>query len=663
MATKIYSYHVHLDTLPEVAWDQLRLAHRYYNRLIELENQRRGEYRALRTAMFPELAALEVRQEEINAEIDTLEAQKKAENANSRKKVKNLDLVARLKTLKEERKCVNARVKNQRNLARPLTCPTGEVNGKGEPKMRPLTRDELEDLAPSTQRDFSIRCIQLDAEDLERCKQARAECGVYWTTYLRIERAVQQAGKTSTTDPRFKRFTGEGCLGGQIQGGLSIGDALSGSSLNLKIGRLPSSSWATRRAWEHARTTVYLRIQSENRQPVWLELPILMDRPLPSTGLIKEAYVKCVKVGLKMHYALKLAIDSEEFDCLNPDKRDILAQRNPMPATGGTVAINFGWRTLPNGDVRVAYAVDAGGHQESLALPARVKSAYDLVERLQGYADEHFDAARGQLVSFLERGQDVPAWLQELCQTLSQWRSHGRLAVVAARLRDEVIGRERAQVLWEGYRSSTSTHGPLPSYERVTSYLPEATDLIKLAWYLEVWRKKDKHLVEYLSNLRQKCQDQRKDLFRCWSKSMASRYATLVIDNTNFAQMSRKAGVGEDGPSSEEIHASKEASPGELRSTLKEKFGRARVIELPAPRKTITCCLCGQDHGWDTKARYIQRCPVLERELDQDWNNCQNLLREHLGDPSESGPARNEESPEFSSSSHEVQVVAVAVGQ
>jgi hypothetical protein len=631
---KIYSYHVQLDTLPEYAFEQLKLANVYYNQLIELEQQRRSDYRTLRTSFFPNLAALEAQQIEINTQIDALEAKKKAENASARTKVKNKPLVAQLKDLKAERKRVNVLVKAERDISNPFTCAK-EGSQSDPPAQRPLTKEELGVLPPSTRRDFSLACIQIDALSLKKFKAARASCRVYSATYCRIERAVQQACKTSKTDPRFKRFRGEGCLGGQIQGGLAMDQVYLGD-LHFKIDPLPATTWqGSRRNWEHAYTVAHLRIGSNKRQPIWIDLPIKLDRPLPSTGTIKEAYLKVTKLGLKSIYELKVCIDSPEFECLHPSKRDMLQlskdpnRGSPMPPTSGICAINFGWRSLPSGDVRVAYLVDTTGHEETINLPQRVKSAFALVERLQGFCDEQFNHARDQLIQFLKDSQEVPEWLQEMTTSVGQWRSHSRLALVALRLRDAVLGREAAEALWQEYRRSNSTHGPLPTYEVITAFTPEANELANLAWYLEVWRKKDKHLIEYFSNLRDKCKNQRKNLYWCAAKSIASRYNVVVIDNTKFSQMARRAEIGEEGPCSEELKALKEASPGELRSTIVEKVGKNHIEILPSKNKTIICHYCGQDHGWDTRATYLQVCPTTGRDVDQDWNNCMNLLQEY----------------------------------
>ena len=648
---KIYSYHVHLKALPEYAFGQLKLAKAYYNQLIELENKRRSEYRSLRTSMYPALEALEAKQAELNAQIDSLEAQKKAENAAARTKVINKPLVAQLKELKADRKVVNASIRAERAIAKPLTCDE-EGSESIPPEQRPLTKEELEALPQSTQRDFSLACLLLEAQHTLRTKAARKACGVYWATYLRIEKAVKQAIKTSKTDPQFKRFKGEGCLGGAIQGGLSLDQVYLGDT-HFKIDPLPESTWKTRKGWEHAYTMAHLRIGSDERLPIWLHLPIKLDRPLPRTGSIREAYLKVTKLGLKSIYELKICIDTTEFDTPQKSKREVLRLSkgntlgSHLPPPSGACAINFGWRSLPTGEVRVAYLVDTSGHEEIVTLPARVKSAFDLVSRLQGYCDEQFDTARGHLVEYLKVGQDIPEWLQKMTTTIGQWKSHTRLALIAIRLRDEVIGREKSETLWQAYRSTTSTHGPLPSYAAITSFVSEANEITKLAWYLEIWRKKDKHLIEYYSNLRDKCKNQRKDLYRCVAKSIALSYNVIVIDNTNLAQMARRPEVGEEGACAAELNAAKEASPGELRSSIIEKAGKNHIEVLPAKNKTITCHLCGQNHEWDTKASHIQLCPTTGREVDQDWNNCKNLLQEFKQSGAGSNPAtaRTENTP------------------
>lgn len=53
-------------------WDHLFLAHRYYNKLVEIERERQEDFRVIRRRYAPELAVYEEKMEEISAQIGHL---------------------------------------------------------------------------------------------------------------------------------------------------------------------------------------------------------------------------------------------------------------------------------------------------------------------------------------------------------------------------------------------------------------------------------------------------------------------------------------------------------------------------------------------------------------------------------------------------------------
>ena len=528
MATKIYSYHVQPVTRDnpqnEYMWQQLRASKTYYNVLIDIELAKRAEYRAIRSSLCPELEAMEAQETTLEGELNTLVEQLQGERKSARTRVKNPNLQASIKAAKEALATLRCSIKALRTQVSPFQIPTGEMTtGKNpKPKMRHATLPELEAMPPSVQVDFSRRVIALEVRTNDQVKAARAASSLYWKNYLRVEDAIQDA-KKSKVDPSHKGFRGTGTIGGQIQGGLSTAEVYS-DNVHLRITRPPNNTWSNGAHWRHAHVPCQLRVGSDDHgKPLWLELSLHLDRPLPP-GTIKEAYLKIIKIGLVQKYALKLTI-VEADDCLRPNKRDDPVRSTLSVQCPGVCAINFGWRALRNGDVRVAYLVDTEGRQHEVTLPARVKEAFRLAERLQGFADTHFDTAQSVLRAYLADPSNLrPEWVAQAVENIHLWKAHGKLAMLATRLRQETIGDERGRALWAQWtRERLAAHQDLfGSFEEVTAYLPDVEPLTKLAWYLEVWRKKDKHLIQWAANQRQNCQDFRKNLFRCEGKSINS---------------------------------------------------------------------------------------------------------------------------------------------
>jgi hypothetical protein len=70
---------------------------------------------------------------------------------------------------------------------------------------------------------------------------------------------------------------------------------------------------------------------------VWLELPVVLHRPLPADGTIRSASVICERVGSRERWRLLITV----------------AQPERAIRQGPAVALDLGWRLLPHG-LRVA---------------------------------------------------------------------------------------------------------------------------------------------------------------------------------------------------------------------------------------------------------------------------------------------------------------------
>src|SRR5690606_27442140 len=126
-----------------------------------------------------------------------------------------------------------------------------------------------------------LAAINVRANDMR--KALRARCGVYWGTYLLAE-AAADAQRREKMDPSFRRWTGEGRIGVQIQGGMPAVALVGGDDTRLQVDAIDPRAWSGTRSERrlHARTTLRIRIGSEGRDPVWASFPMIMHRPLPT---------------------------------------------------------------------------------------------------------------------------------------------------------------------------------------------------------------------------------------------------------------------------------------------------------------------------------------------------------------------------------------------
>ena len=236
---RVYQYGLLQPTTgQDLVWTQLRSAHRYYNRLIEIERERRAAYRAFRSAHG--LADLEAEYASAQAEIERARDAVSAQRGRDRSR----------KTDPALRAVVVAAVAAAREIAALLRVRSAE-----------MARDPV----------LLVESDRINDEARARVKVARAECGVYWGTYLLVEAAVDAAVK-SKTDPAFRRWDGRGRLGVQIQGGMPAGE-LFGDDTRAQI-----APTADHRAGRRAGTRRMLRLRvgsTPDRQPIWAEWPMV----------------------------------------------------------------------------------------------------------------------------------------------------------------------------------------------------------------------------------------------------------------------------------------------------------------------------------------------------------------------------------------------------
>ena len=611
MTTMVYSYGAKPPSLREAeCCEQIFLAHRYQNKLVEIERNRRERTATyMDTVLGPELLQ---RRDFLEEQIKiALESVKKARQDTAKLKI---DSEARSAMKKEDAK--KARQKSVRRV---------KMDPEAKAQIE-LWRAELKDVRLRIrEKKTAIRAAEaevnegpiaiINAESKQAVRDARAVCGVFWGTYLLAERAHQLACG-SIAPPKFHRFDGSGQIGVQLQGqcegadraGLPVSKLGSGDN-RLQVLDMAQTEW--RPKWDpvgrncpgpnlESWRLLRIRIGSDKRDPIWAEVPFKLHRPLPENGIVIWATVQRRRCGTTFtwHVQFTLSIPGESSVHQDPNR---------------TATIDVGWRVVPDG-LRVA-TLSSG---ESLVLNDRILGQLEKPEKIRSGRDKDFDAIRISLQAWLT-DKEPPTWLtvkdkrdETPLQNLGKWRSTAKLAKVVLQWRDN------------------RTPGDEDIYQA-----------------LEAWRKQDRHLLEMESHLRQRGQNARLDLYRNWALQVCKMYGVLVLEKIDLRELAKIPTVeSPDDPMPLRVrHARTFATISELKLCLEEaaiKTGTELRYHLPRDT-TQRCHLCGHlDRGGPLSAVSGQpmgklasrvdprpleiRCPACGFSVDQDFRAAQNLL-------------------------------------
>jgi hypothetical protein len=568
---KVYKYSIRLSKEGEDAvFEQLRQSRDFYNQLVEIENARRAAYRAARSAAVPPYAAAEEDVATLVAGLEDVRSAILATRKAKRAKISTADLDSEAKALRASLKVASARLKELRK----------------EADADPAVKEE------------AARISELGKQLI---KSAYHNSPLYWTTQGKVLKAFDQARKDSAA-PRFKSFEPRGSVGGQIlaRNGkfLSTTTVFDGHCTVLQLDPLGPGSWDTRSARRHAYTTGRLRVGSNGRDPKWLEFDILMHRPLPSSGLIKNAWVQAETQGNRTRYELHMSIESSEFSV--------------PPHTGGTVAIGVGWKRMADGSVHVATILDASGDPRHVTLPKVIFDRFDHCESLRSASDLHFEAVRNAVAA---RVSELPGWAQDELRHMFQWRSHKRLARIARRLAAEQI--EDVDTMWQAWKTKRLAAGldlfaPYSEIETWANSLPKGSATPQVAT-LELWRRKNAHLYQVECDLVAKARRYRDDIFRNVAASL--RGCRVLASSADLKASARKANPEDDCDTSNEVRRLRaQASPGRLLELLKAEG--AEIVKLPP------------DDQYPDVDTMTARCIALMRHAGEDTSIIEETINE-----------------------------------
>lgn len=559
----------------ERADEQFRLAHRYRNKLAELEIARR--------AAIEEILLRDSDVAQRTSEAAALEGMLQEQRE-------------RLSELRQQTRTPDP--DGAEELGQSIDCTSGEL------------RDAWAALKAARKAAFAqpwakAAIDQANAAALTAAKAARAASGLYWGTYGTVEQAAQK-WRSSPIPPRFFRYQGEGTLGVQCQKGLPA-DELAGYDTRVRIDPIDWERWAQAPRPEQkrlSRTRLHVRIGSDGRDPIWLVLPIIMHRPLPLNSRIKWVHVIRTKVANRYRYDAQFTVE-------------LAPAATPIARGTGSVAIDVGWRLLETG-LRVAYWHDDKGQEGELLLPLEHLAQFRKVDDLKGIRERAFNHVRQVFTTWRKAQTSVPPWLTEATKTMHAWHTPARLAQVALRWHRERKGAsptaERQRWLFE---------------QRHATEWPVISPNADFYWYLEAWRRQDLHLWQWEEGQRAKAVAHRREIYRLFARSAAARYAEIRIEKFDLRKVAKRPKPEEGTAGQRRGQTYRQiAAVSTLRSALEEQCAKsgAVLLAVKAVDSTQRCHACGHLQHFDA-ANYLYRtCSACGIQWDQDENASRNLL-------------------------------------
>lgn len=550
--TRIWSFHARQPVSGEErVRSLLRLSGAYYNRLIEIERERIREYQETRRFYAPELVELEEREADLLA--DTTPDRKDR-------------LKAHRAALREARRAFEATLGPARAELKRRRDALGA--GKGPRIRERVNASTLEEMLteegwPDAWKDLA----KADNSAHEQAIAARSASGISPGCYLLVEAAVTSAIRDSRpAAPRFRSFatsltrdgddiisverTSIGRVGVQLTPALSVPDLFVSRDNRLRL-RYCASDARQRTA------IVSLRVGSnDDRSPIWAEFPCLVHRPLPEDAIVKWAWVKVSRHAGRLRYELQLTLEAASFG----------ARRRPWG--DGWVEFSAGCEARADGSVVVGAWRGHDDRTGEIALTQPMVRRLRFPEQLESAAEKLRNDGYRVLNRWLRLAEHrITGW--ERCS--SDYRVGQIIALARTWARRVNHGR---QDLWSRWRDERRA-------EKKDLYvsLPAAGRWLKvqtrhhgpserLAWWIELWSRKYEHLRRMEADVRLHGRAARDQFFADAALDLRDHYGELRADTLSLVPTEQLS----DG----ERSLRQLAAPGELRATVRERFGLPR---------------------------------------------------------------------------------------
>lgn len=551
-----------------LALEQMRFAHRFRNKLCEIERTRREKTDAAIRQHSPELADLELQIADMSQTTADMAGEIKARNAIARRRVATPEDRNRLASLRAELAQHRARRKALR----------AEI----------FAGDSREQLLG-----------HIDDGAAIAIKSAYNASPLYWGTKGIVMSACQSmrkgapprflswsGGKQITDDDMTTNMPRRGHLAIQLQGGQTIADTLQANNLfRLEMTGAHRKNGPT--AIAHFRVGA-----NEDGLGAWVRLPVCIHDLPPKTARVKWAHLLLETIGSVPHWSVMLTVQWPE------------AHTHPNTATSGQVGLNLGWRRLPDGGLRVASWFGSDESKGQLILPKEQVDALEYLDGLRATQDEMFNDYRNRLVEWLQANQH-PEWMKvatrslrsarRLCRAILYWRDHRFPGD------DEIFRQMNGERVPNGIRKSKQQY-------RYVGF--------RLQW---------KHLNDMEEGRRKNLRAQRDVMYRMFAAKLSREYATACLDTTKYQKLRRRPGVGEKDEQSDRLRRMASlASVGRLRAFI--TMSMSSVTSVDSHHITQRCHACGKLQDFDASAVIVNCCRHCNSECDQDENAARNAL-------------------------------------
>lgn len=574
---KVYKYGVLAPNVnADLVFNQMRNAHKYHNKLIDIERGRR---------FFTRLVT-----REFDQNVKLLEA-----------KVKEADELE-LKIAKE--------IKSQHSQMRSrFSTKTDKDDLKvARTNKKELKKQLFEARKLAKQDPYIISALSMINDSAnESVKFERERCSVFWGTYLLVEDAVSASRKMplydgeKDNDPKFVRWDNTGTIGVQIQrsknddGTISLGlncNAIYGNSTFIKINPVDEKAFHSLSRSErrkNQKTTLHIRVGSDkSMKPIWASFPMIMHRPLPDGGVIKTVSIHKKRYGTREEWTVCFTIDMSNV-------------RENSINTSGAVALDIGWREMKDINGKTTYfrlgkTRDDKNNLAEVNLPISIIDGIKKARELKSLRDDKFNLIKNDLLVFISKNESIlPDWFKKETKTLSNWKSSVRLSKLVK--------------IWSNNRftDDNGIFGESGKWDKINKIMIDGSGL-------EGWRYHDFHLETWEGNQRTKAIRRRKEFYRIKASEFAKQYKTLVLEDFNISDVSKKAEPDEK-EDLQKVRSNKTlAAPSELRIALINAFGINNIIKIDPKGTSYICHVCSSKENLDSST-HIHTCYNCKKNL------------------------------------------------
>lgn len=583
-------------SIPPEVDEQLRLAHELREHLVELAFARERAIAAV-WAAHSEVAKAERTVETTQAQLDKLLQRAAKERRNGRKRATESELREQIVEARRARREAIAMARKTKNEAYVTVGPA-----------------------------------LYEARDAERAARKAAygefvqSQGLYWATFNNVHRKHVLADRRVAVKRkqglpaqlRHHRYDRTGRIAVQLQRESNKPERTAEllctpASPWWGVLRLPEVAATDPEGWDglsraeqrrRGRASIAVRVYSrEDGSPFLWEIPVQIHRPLSTGAEVLAAEVVITRVATERRVSVNLTTRT----------------RAAPGRAGPIVAVDIGWRAMPDGSLRVGYwraskraaqpvrvpehlagvlHVDASRREGEIRIPASWRQLQRRAARIQSGRDKDLDRIKERTATQLKRHPQLAEALDLAPADVLRWRSPARMVSLGRRL--EELGRAP-----------------------------------KLREQIRAWARHDRRLWQWEANEREQLALRRRDAYRAIAALLTRTWPHVLLETRFVSDVTRR-------PRSEEIDthqaeharaAAKLAAPAELadviRTAATSRGGTVTEIDPALTTRRHHTCQQAVQSETNTAASAMVECRHCGVAFDQDQNAAINMLREH----------------------------------